>query len=45
MNSLAQPRINLASVADERPQRLADVMADDKIGKVVLFRRFVVNDD
>jgi hypothetical protein len=32
-------------VSDERPQRFTDVMPDDKICKVILFRRFVVDDD
>lgn len=45
MNNLAQQRIDPASITDERPQRLADVVADHQIGVLVLFRRLVVDDD
>src|SRR6185312_14915921 len=33
------------SVADERPERLADVVPDDEIGAVILFGGLVVDDD
>src|ERR1700677_2774042 len=45
MNRLARPRINRASVAYERPERLADVVADDQIGNIILFGGLVVDDD
>ena len=45
MNSLARRQINRASVADERTERVADIMANDEIGNIVLLGRFVIDDN
>ena len=37
MNRLAQPRINFRSIAYERSERLADVVADHEVGDIILF--------
>src|ERR1700682_6031654 len=44
MNSLAQPRINQASITHEWPKRLPDIVPYDQIGNVILFGGLVVDD-
>src|SRR5579859_182488 len=45
MNSLACQRINWASVAYKRPERLANIMPNDEIGDIVLLGGFVIDDN
>src|SRR5215216_1653263 len=45
MNRLAQPRISWRSIAYKRSERFPDVETDYQIGGVVLFGRFVIDND
>src|SRR5260370_39047432 len=44
MNSLAQPRINRASIAHERSERLPDIVPYDQISDIILLGGLVVDD-
>ena len=42
MNSLAQPRINSASVANEGTKGFSDVMSDHQVSNIILFGGLVI---